>query len=55
MRSARFEWAHYLHLLPEYVYDVSMRYWKYIRLTSYCVPEKSSHIQNKSNEDSLSF
>lgn len=22
------EWAHYIHPLPEYVYDVYMKYWK---------------------------
>ncbi|HXY88032.1 MAG TPA: hypothetical protein VEG44_06305 [Candidatus Acidoferrales bacterium] len=26
------EWAHYRHPLPEYVYDVYMRYWKDVKL-----------------------
>jgi len=26
-QSIRLEWAHYRHPLPEYVYDVYMKYW----------------------------
>ena len=35
-RVSGVEWAHYRHQLPEYVFDIYMRYWSDVELS----PEK---------------